>query len=348
MLPAEGDYALLSTLGIHALLPSDSRTGWLRSAPFRGARLSGGNWRKFLNRYGLVDTSDVEGFIDLSGFRLSDQWGVAPATALAKLTRRYGRRDAPIVFLPQAFGPFHDAAVARSAARAIAPASVVFTRDPVSAEHLAGLGTATDIRVAPDLTLFGVSADRLPDGDRAPVTIVPNARLLDRPGHFWTHDGYIGALRRLSHRVHSHGLPVSILVHTTEPADAKLGQRLVEQLDFKVDVVVPRSGLEAKQRLSSSWAVVGSRFHALAGALSTGRPAVGLGWTHKYQALFDDFGVSDFLIGPNMTEQSADSLMEQILDPQSNGKLSRELTRQKERLNEIAEAMWRDVTSILA
>jgi hypothetical protein len=49
-----------------------------------------------------------------------------------------------------------------------------------------------------------------------------------------------------------------------------------------------------KKIISGSQFLVGSRFHALAGALSSAVPAIALGWSHKYQEIFSDFNVSDF------------------------------------------------------
>jgi len=78
-------------------------------------------------------------------------------------------------------------------------------------------------------------------------------------------------------------------------------------------MVVDPSPEEAKGIIASSRALIGSRYHALVGALSQGTPAIGTGWTHKYQALFAEYGCEECLInhfesGPELEAQIASVL----------------------------------------
>lgn len=348
-IPAEGGLDLFAHLGIRSLLPSDGRSGLLRTLPFRTLRMTGGRWRRFLQLYGLADPVDAAALVDLSGFRLSDQWGAGPAEAFAKLTRVYGRGGRPVVLLPQAFGPFQDAAVATATRRALEPATLVFARDSTSAHHLQGLGLEIDVRIAPDVTLFGTgSRSDPPDPATAPVTVVPNARLLDRPGHHWSSSAYLDFLLRTIGAAQSRGLRAQVLLHTTEHADFEVAQRLVRSAKSDVEVVRPADAMDAKIRLGASWAVIGSRFHAVAGALSASRPAMAVGWSHKYVGLLEDFGVPEFLVEPDSSWADVDDLLEELLSSGSNTRISASLTQRRDGMRPANEAMWGAVRNVLA
>jgi polysaccharide pyruvyl transferase WcaK-like protein len=54
---------------------------------------------------------------------------------------------------------------------------------------------------------------------------------------------------------------------------------------------------QVKSIISHLDLLIGSRFHALVGALSSHVPVVALGWSHKYVELLRDVGLEDFCTG---------------------------------------------------
>jgi colanic acid/amylovoran biosynthesis protein len=65
---------------------------------------------------------------------------------------------------------------------------------------------------------------------------------------------------------------------------------------FAAEVVTHPDPRVLKGVIGSACVAAGSRYHALVGAMSSGVPAVGIGWSHKYEALFADFGVRELCV----------------------------------------------------
>jgi colanic acid/amylovoran biosynthesis protein len=238
---------------------------------------------------GLVDRRHLDGLVDASGFALSDQWGARKARQRRDSVRRYAVNGRPVVLLPQAMGPFSDSATADAAREVLEAATLVYVRDQASLVHARNLlGSAVDhLRRAPDITILddGVA----PDTTVADVVLVPNARLVDQGG--WDKHVYLDALERCAAAATRRGRTVEVVCHTDEAGDRVLAAALAARLGCGVSA--ERDERRAKGRLAAAQLVVGSRFHALLGALSQGTPAVALGWSHKYGELLGDFSVQE-------------------------------------------------------
>lgn len=50
-----------------------------------------------------------------------------------------------------------------------------------------------------------------------------------------------------------------------------------------------------KRLIGTSYALIGPRFHAIVNSLSQGIPTMGMGWSHKYVHLFQDYACEDLL-----------------------------------------------------
>jgi colanic acid/amylovoran biosynthesis protein len=91
--------------------------------------------------------------------------------------------------------------------------------------------------------------------------------------------------------------------------------------------------------------MVGSRFHGLVNALSQGVPSIGTSWAHKYEALFADYGRSEWLVDPLQDAERGNGLLQSIL--QEYGLHRRHLLERSETLRRQTEAMWEEVEAAL-
>lgn len=274
-------------------------------------------------RVGLARRPDL--VLDASGFGLSDQWGALKAGRHATNVTYWAQRGVPTVYLPQAFGPFNKPDVAEAAKAALSGSALVFARDSTSSAFLDDLGVAH--QRAPDFTC-GLSVepdDRFAGRD----LVVPNVRMLEQVDGATYRERMTELLRDLADPV--------VMVHE-DGADRVLAEELVVASGRDLDIVVATDPLQAKAWIQGAGGVIASRYHALVAALDAGIPAVGTGWSHKYEALFEEFEAPDLLIRdmkPTSWRQALDA--RQAPHPLAPGHARRVAATQE---------MWRQVRAL--
>ena len=251
-------------------------------------------------RYGVVTERDVDAVLDASGFAYGATWGDAPLVATAREIERLARHGKPYVFLPQAFGPFPATPASREFGRALRSAALVCAREPESCAHVAGIaGDLGDkLAVFPDFTigLPGTpSAAARWNVDRRSALLIPNVHMRgERNSDATWHSGYLPLLCSLARRLAELGFVPRILNHEGQ-ADAALCESLREATGG-TEVITEADPRALKGIIGAAGIVVCSRYHGCVSALAQGVPCLGTSWSHKYAALFDEFGVAEYLL----------------------------------------------------
>jgi polysaccharide pyruvyl transferase WcaK-like protein len=291
---------------------------------------------------GVVHPREVDVVLDASGFAFSDAFGADPATQLLDKMNEPHRHRQLLILLPQAMGPFEEPDVADACRRLLTRAELVFTRDPESLAAANSLGAARHLKLCPDFTQLvrGIPPAALP----VPVpfvAIVPNIRMLDKTSDTSgeTYGRFLADAVRTCERL---GVAPLVVLH-----DAVEDRALLPGLSAAakaVPVFTSDDPLVLKGVLGLASLVIGSRFHALVGAMSQGVPCIGAGWSHKYRWLFEDFGCPDHLLDDLADCSRADELIAQSCDPERR----RELTARIRECGAVQAAqvasMWREVT----
>jgi polysaccharide pyruvyl transferase WcaK-like protein len=296
--------------------------------------------------YGLVFEPDVEALVDASGFAYSDQFDVERSLIAADRVERAKRRGRRVILLPQALGPFRSKAH-RDAFRRIADcADLLYARDHVSLAHAQDAEVPSDrLRLAPDFTclLEGELPPRYEAPDRLAL-VVPSAKLLTETSEE-VRESYLPFLASSVEILRSMNLNVSALQH--EQGDGRVIAGLNARLPVPVQTLSFDSALHLKGIIGRAEILLGSRFHALVSALSQGVPAVGVGWSHKYEMLFEDYGCPNRLLQPTVTDAAlADHLRAVVEEPMRSefvDSLQRAAARERQRVRE----MWTEVHSRL-
>ncbi len=304
--------------------------------------------RGLMRRYGIVTEADVDAVLDASGFAYGAVWGDASLAAAARELTRLAQRGRPYVFLPQAFGPFNDSSATREFGRALGAAALVCAREPRSRDHLASIAPALGDRltIVPDLTigLAGASEAATRHGvDRGTALIVPNVHMQDErnPDAAW-HQGYTPLLTALGRHLAVRGFSVRVVNHEGG-ADAALCAALAGAMDCG-PVLSEADPLALKGMLGGAGLVVSSRYHGCLNALSQSVPCLGTAWSHKYAALFDDFGAGGQLLTSCDVTQAVRTL-DEMLD--SRDAVTARLSAAQPALVARVDAMWARVFDVL-
>jgi len=313
-----------------------------------GQCLSNGILVSKLPEYNTSRTNwnDINCILDISGFAYSDQWGKLPLHNLRLLLHVASEQKKKVIFLPQAFGPFLDSGNKELAAICFGLADKVYVRDQASMKHLMSLDSnipKSQFSIAPDITLnFG----HIPsNAEKNYCCFTPNIRLLDQGKDKWA-SSYISILARcIQNILNKSDLRVKILIHDSG-GDMQIAKTILESIPSdRISIDITADPLEVKKIIAGGRFLVGSRFHALAGALSSAVPAIALGWSHKYQEIFSDFGVSEFCFMEPSIQIS--KRLEELINVESCKSIQDRLIKSVQIISNKSDKMWDEVESIL-
>lgn len=289
------------------------------------------------SRLPIAGDASFDFVLDASGFSLTDSWGMAPISSRLSRLSRWKKKGIGFAMLPQAFGPFELPDVALGVRGVFDSAEHIWARDPVSYEYVARAGGSPDrLEIAPDITIG--SEAHANDAAAGATLLVPNWNLARRSGE-GGRETYISSLVEVAVGLRDRGKNVVGLCHEG-PRDLEIIEAVAAVVPG-MTVLNPASGTECKNIIAGSDLVIAGRYHALVSALSTGVPAIGHSWSHKYKALFDDFGVQDGLADP----LEASSSLERVdsITPETRGLLAAALPGVGSRVDQT----WRTVAAIL-
>ena len=335
--PHFGPYSERAKYALWTLL-SERRLGRAKLA----AALAHSSFRR---KYGLASESDITAVLDASGFAFGDQHGPKPTKDMADACRRWKRQGKKVILLPQAFGPFSSDSIRRACRQLVDYSDLVFARDTQSLEYLvAVVGQRDNIHLAPDFTNLVRPVLPRDAGLENAVLVVPNNRMIDKTEPEQS-ARYIPFLVECLRMLQRRGEKIAILAHC--PEDLRLANAVVPQLPQGIPVVTSSSPLILKGYLAQARLVVGSRFHALVGALSEGVPVVAVGWSHKYDLLLEDYGCPEmvFRIGRPLEEFA--EMVEQALSAETRPGLVARIRAAADHQRQLVHKMWQKVDTTL-
>lgn len=305
------------------------------------------NIRNYLKKWGIVTEADINIVLDAAGFAYGDQWGALKVKHLGGELKRYKNNSCKYIFLPQALGPFSRTADQQVLKETLPNAALICAREEDSCKHIRALiGDAENLVQYPDFTnaVKGVVPDYWQDGQQK-VCFIPNSNMIGvkNKNERWKNN-YISIMTLLMTQVQSLGYEVVLLNHEGE-GDRDICNVLNQHFDNKLTIIEESDPLKVKGIIGDSKAIVCSRFHGCVSALSQGVVNLGTSWSHKYEQLFKEYGVSELLIDPNVSDEAQIALIDSILA--ENEVYSKVISDNAIKYKEITEVMWSQVLNVV-
>ncbi|RCJ25521.1 hypothetical protein A6770_27700 [Nostoc minutum NIES-26] len=347
-----GVYEERSKLGLWQLFPSRSHVGTpdYSKRLFQQKLFTNLKIEKFINRfvginikrYGCVSLSETGALIDIAGFAYSDQWGTQPTKDFAELTTYYKASKKPIILLPQAFGPFHKQETKSAFKRIIDNANLIFPRDRISYQYVKELcSDSTKVLKVPDITLFYPHIPNISVSSSSDyVCIIPNGRMLDQGYESWS-EKYEPYLIKIAQEIIQLGLKVYVIVHDSSGLDLPIATSIINKLNSDNVILITESNpITIKDMIGSSRMIIGSRYHSLVASFSKAVPAIALGWSHKYEMLFEDFGCEQMIVSHDTKIDSVLELVHKLTDKDTNLHFRKQIIEKLQTMYCANQQMW--------
>ncbi|WNM64081.1 polysaccharide pyruvyl transferase family protein [Candidatus Nitrospira neomarina] len=342
-LPSPGTtYEIAATYNLKTVLPQTWRRNPIKylTAPFF-ERLIPDELQRIL---GIVPRHKVDAMIDISGYAFGDHWGPDISRVCGRRFRFLHDRGKPVIMLPQMMGPFENEKVKRETLNFLPYIDRIYVRDRSSLLAINEiLEDQAKVKLAPDITIF--SSGEFVEARPPFACIIPNERMFDKGAKKWG-SRYLQLLTQAGQRALALNRDIVLLSHAPGGGDLAIAHQLADRLDSpRVEVVTNVTPKRAKGIISNADLVVGSRFHALVAALSSGVPAIAIGWAHKYSHLLLDFGIPNLNFDPDQTSEELLDLIAECLNETHNATIRQTLQNFKKEMVLPNEQMWQDVAS---
>ncbi|MGI2113417.1 polysaccharide pyruvyl transferase family protein [Shewanella frigidimarina] len=261
--------------------------------------------KSFLKGFGIVTEADIDCVLDASGFAYGDQWPIRQLTHTSKEITRFHKNRKPYILLPQALGPFTEPQLTRSVKQHWAKAALIFARDKVSFNHIhkcfGESENLTNLHLMPDFTNLVKGLAVGLENTKQTVLFIPNSKMISAKNNRrdWV-EHYVDMMASYCVDVDSLGY-IPVLLNHDGDKDHELCLSIAKHANLPIRIVKIDDPLQVKGLIGEVAAVISSRFHGCVSALSQGIPCIGTSWSHKYEALFEDYNQQAYLIShPNI------------------------------------------------
>jgi colanic acid/amylovoran biosynthesis protein len=294
---------------------------------------------RLIKNWGIITEADIDVVLDASGFAYGDQFRTLITEQMCKEVKRAAKKGKHYVLLPQALGTFtrtKDIALLRDA---LPSASLICARETSSLKHVKELiGESDNLKQFPDFTnlVQGMVPDYFKDGGNK-VLVIPNSNMIsDRNSNKLWQSAYLDILCQSVELLRGQNVIPVLLNHEGE-SDEAICEAILDKVG-PLELIVEPDPLKVKGIIGASQGIICSRFHGCVSALTQSVPTLGTSWSHKYERLYEEYGVADCLIKPDVSPKELENLVSHLLSGAAGP--------DEEKIQEYksqSETMWQEV-----
>lgn len=279
-----------------------------------------------LAHFGIVIEQDIDVVLDASGFAYGDHWPLQRLKQTVAIASRVQKRGGKYILLPQALGPFDKADYAALASSLFKHSEMIFARDNISLDTVKRLAPKANVFLAPDFTALAQPAIKQVTSNQSEksLCVIPNVNMQK----VVSDSDYLAFLIEVSVFFYSQGFSIQILNHEGKADHAvcvELKESLEKEFSIQATLITPKSALEVKAVIQQSDWVMSSRFHGCVSGLSAGKPTLATSWSHKYEALYDDYQLPHYVLSitddTNSPAKSIENQLKELLSQRKKDEL---------------------------
>ena len=118
------------------------------------------------------------------------------------------------------------------------------------------------------------------------------------------------------------------------------------EVESSLDIVSESDPLVLKAIIGNSKLIISSRYHGLINALYQSVPVIATGWSHKYEALMNEYSLGDYLISDYQT-QLVIQMMNNIFDKSILDSIIKSISLENKRRKNKLDEMWKRIEKIM-
>jgi len=175
------------------------------------------------------------------------------------------------------------------------------------------------------------------------VCIIPNEKLFK--SHTIDKNKYTGLLNSIVSFCSEKKIKPFLLLHEYGKDNTLVGG-LAGEISESLDIVSESDPLVLKAIIGQSKLVISSRYHGLINALYQSVPVIATGWSHKYEALLNEYDLGDYMIS-DYDPQSIIHMMADILDSAKSGTLAQTISLENQKRKNKLNEMWQRIETVM-
>lgn len=285
---------------------------------------------------------NVDYILDAEGYKFGDKckWGYTDNNI--HIWERYFRcvkkNNIKHIFLPQAFGPFDSNAGKYIVSLMSKYLDLVIAREEISYNYLLNEGfNVSKLLQYTDFTSLreGVVIQRFSNLNGG-IAIVPNMQMVNTGA--MSKKSYLSMLINITAACVKTGKICYFLNHGGY-SDYEISMQVNKIMNLNLPILTNLDALEIKGVISTAYAVITARYHALASSLNNCVPALACSWSHKYEMLYKDYGLSGFIIESENQSEIENKIIS-FLQPENIAKIRMQLIPAVESIKKRTHEMW--------